>query len=257
MTRGTTNPQRLRRVDRWLAGTQTARLLAATDPLVVDLGFGAVPTTTVELAARLRKIRPDVRVVGLEIDPERVAAAARFAEPPGLSFGVGGFELAGLRPVLVRAMNVLRQYDETDVAAAWTRMGSALAPDGLVIEGTCDEVGRIASWVVLPASATPRALVLAARTGSLDRPAAFAARLPKALIHRNVDGEPVHAFLAAADAAWDRAAAWSSFGPRERWRRAARDLEASGWPVLDGPGRWRLGELAVSWDAVAPRSGHA
>ena len=31
-----------------------------------------LPVTTLELAARLRTVRPDVRVVGLEIDPERV-----------------------------------------------------------------------------------------------------------------------------------------------------------------------------------------
>jgi hypothetical protein len=25
-----------------------------------------------------------------------------------------------------------------------------------------------------------------------------------------------------------------------------------GWPVQDGPSRWRLGELTVGWEAVAP-----
>jgi hypothetical protein len=24
------------------------------------------------------------------------------------------------------------------------------------------------------------------------------------------------------------------------------------WPLLDGPSRWRLGELTVAWEAVAP-----
>jgi hypothetical protein len=24
------------------------------------------------------------------------------------------------------------------------------------------------------------------------------------------------------------------------------------WPLLDGPSRWRLGELTVAWTAVAP-----
>ena len=72
VTRGTTNPNRLRRADRWLVTTERRRLTAAPDPLVVDLGFGASPVTTLELRDRLRRIRPDVRVVGVEIDPVRV-----------------------------------------------------------------------------------------------------------------------------------------------------------------------------------------
>ena len=39
---------------------------------------------------------------------------------------------------------------------------------------------------------------------------------------------------------------------RQRWLAAVAGLKAAGWPVLDGPARWRLGELTVAWDAVAP-----
>src|SRR6478609_11972063 len=91
-TRGTTNPNRLRRMDNWIAATLGTHLRAATDPLVVDLGFGATPVTAVELAGRLSRVRADVRVVGLEIDPERVAAARPAAQPPRLTFCLGGFE---------------------------------------------------------------------------------------------------------------------------------------------------------------------
>ncbi len=127
VTRGTTNPNRLRRVDRWLAGPAAAALRAAADPLVVDLGYGASPVTTIELADRLLRVRPDVEVVGLEIDPERVRAAQPLARA-GVRFAHGGFELGpvgGRRPVLVRAANVLRQYGEHEVAAAW---GAGRAP---------------------------------------------------------------------------------------------------------------------------------
>ena len=85
ITRGTTSPNRLRRADRWLCSVQAPLLRAATDPLVVDLGYGATPVTAVELHARLAVLRPDVEVVGLEIDPDRVAAA-QHATAPGLSF---------------------------------------------------------------------------------------------------------------------------------------------------------------------------
>jgi hypothetical protein len=252
-TRGTTNPNRLRRVDRWFTGTHRVRTLLsdAADPLVVDLGYGASPVTAVELRARLAAVRPDVRVLGLELDPERVAAAKPAADPPWLDFRRGGFELAGARPVLLRAFNVLRQYDEPAARAAWDTMLGGLAPGGLLVEGTCDEIGRRCAWVTLDAGG-PRTLTLACLPAGIDRPGDLAERLPKALIHRNVPGERVHALLAELDACWDTAAPFAPFGPRARWAEAVRLFARRGWPVRDRPARWRLGEVTVDWAAVAP-----
>lgn len=255
VTRGTTNPNRLRRVDRWLADVQGWRLRASAEPpVVVDLGYGASPVTALELHDRLARVRADVEVVGIEIDPDRVRAAQPLARP-GLSFVLGGFEVPlpdARRPVVVRAFNVLRQYPEEEVDAAWDRVRSRLAPDGLLVDGTCDEIGRLASWVAVDATG-PTSLTVSLRLRGLDRPATVAERLPKALIHRNVTGEAVYAYLAALDAAWDRAAPQSSYGVRQRWVAACTTLRAEGWPVLDGPRRWRLGELTVEWEAVRPQ----
>jgi len=251
-TRGTTNPNRLRRVDNWIGARFAGRLRSAPVPLVVDLGYGHWPITTVELHARLCRVRSDVRVVGLEIDPARVAsAAAGFARPPTLVFARGGFELAGLRPVLVRAMNVLREYGESEVDGAWAALRSGLAPGGAAVEGTCDELGRLGSWVCLEADG-PVSLTLAARLSTLDRPGTLGERLPKALIHHNVPGSPIHSLLDALDTAWAAAAPYAPFGPRQRWIRAVAALRDAGWPVLDRPNRWRLGEVTVSWSCVAP-----
>jgi SAM-dependent methyltransferase len=274
ITRGTTNPSRLRRVDRWITRAQQAVLRARERPLVVDLGFGASPVTTVELYRRVRAVAPDAEVIGLEIDPERVAAARRRLaaqraagdELPGLSFAVGGFELpVERRPALVRAFNVLRQYQEEQAWTAWSRLRAGLAAGGVLVEGTCDEIGRRAVWVTLPAlpqqgqpGGSPGAALVtfSARLASLDRPSGLAERLPKTLIHRNVPGEPVHAFLRDFDRAWDRAAPQVAFGPRQRWLAAVAAL-SDGWPVLrcppyGGRGRWRLGEVTVPWAALAP-----
>ncbi|MFN8075461.1 MAG: class I SAM-dependent methyltransferase [Kineosporiaceae bacterium] len=257
ITRGTTNPNRLRRCDRWLAGPQAWRLRATPEPVVVDLGYGASPVTAVELLWRLRAVRPDVRVVGIEIDPARVALAReRAAGVPGLDFAVGGFEVPladGRRPVVVRAFNVLRQYAEADVPAAWATTLARLTPGGLLVDGTCDEIGRRATWVALTPEAGPVSLTVSLHLGGLERPSDAAERLPKALIHRNVPGERVHAFLVAADDAWARAAHAASFGVRQRWLATVAALRGAGWPLLDGPARWRLGEVTVAWDAVAPR----
>ena len=255
MTRGTTNPNRLRRVDRWLADVEGWRLRAsAAPPVVVDLGYGASPVTALELHDRLARVRADVEVVGIEIDPERVRGAQTLARS-GVSFAVGGFEVPlpdGQRPVVVRAFNVLRQYAEEEVDAAWERVRQRLAPDGLLVDGTCDEIGRLASWVAVDATG-PTSLTVSLRLRGLDRPSTVAERLPKALIHRNVPGEAVHAYLAALDTTWDRAAPQASYGVRQRWVAACTTLRDEGWPVLDGPRRWRLGELTVDWEAVRPQ----
>jgi hypothetical protein len=243
-TRGTTNPNRLRRIDRHLTEVHTGLLRDANDPLVIDLGYGQTPITAVELHARVRGVRPDARVVGLEIDPVRVEAALSFTSG-GLSFQRGGFELGGLRPIVVRAFNVLRQYTEADAADAWVTMREGLQDKGIVLEGTCDEVGRRAAWVTLDRTG-PLTLTLAAHLQTLERPSDLAERLPKALIHHNVAGERVHSFLRALDTAWDVAAPYATFGNRQRWAAMCDGLD---WPQV---GRRRDGEVTVPWACVAP-----
>lgn len=323
VTRGTTHPNRLRRMDRWIAATHGAELRRTAAPIAVDLGYGATPWTAVELLRRLRTAAPRTEVVGIEIDPARVAAAKPY-ECEGLTFRHGGFELPMPgRPTLIRAANVLRQYDEDEVAAVWERLCARLAPatppafggrtatsgsataslsgrpaasspghlptspsprfpasspalptsapgqpvsspgrsaspvglpissGGLLVEGTCDEIGRRHVWVALGPEG-PRTVTFATRLGSLERPSDLAERLPKALIHRNVPGEPVHAFLRDFDRAWAAAAPYASYGARQRWIRTIRTLTPD-WPIRDGPNRWRQGEVTVAWEALAPR----
>jgi hypothetical protein len=248
-TRGTTHPNRLRRVDRWLVALHGARLRRAADPLVVDLGYGRHPVTTLELAERLAEARADVDVVGVEIVRERVEAALPYARDR-LAFVRGGFNLPlnARRPVVVRAMNVLRQYDEPAAADAWALLRGQLDDDGVLVEGTCDELGRRAVWIALDRTG-PRTVTFAARVADLDHPGDLAERLPKALIHRNVPGERVHAFLAAWDRAWLRA---GDVPARQRWADAAAALLTEGRRVARNPARWRLGELTVAWADVAP-----
>ena len=245
ITRGTTNPNRLRRCDRWMvAHPEISSLLRSTkQPLALDVGYGASHTTTVEWAGWLRSVNPATRVTGLEISPERVL-------PPrdGVTFELGGFELAGYRPQLVRAFNVLRQYDVGQVDKAWSTVTSRLAPGGYFVEGTCDELGRRAAWVLLSTDG-PRSLTLAWDPFDVERPSDLAERLPKILIHRNVPGEPIHELLQAADDAWDRAAGWAPYGPRVRWRMARAQLRQT-VPVHPVRRRLRDNVLTVDWDAV-------
>ena len=251
ITRGTTGVNRLRRVDRWIA--TLAVLRGTDDPLVVDLGYGASATTTLELRDRLAAVRPDVEVVGVEIDPERVRIASAAARD-GVTFRLGGFETptpGGRRPAVIRALNVLRQYDEGEVAQAWATMTARLQPGGVVVEGTCNEVGRVASWVALGPGG-PLTFTISLRLATLEQPSIVAERLPKVLIHRNVPGERVHELLVELDRLWAVHAPLAVYGPTQRWMAMVEGLRGAGWPVRDGRARWRLGELTLDWAAVAP-----
>jgi hypothetical protein len=262
VTRADTNTNRLRRVDRWIAALPELRRTG--DPLVVDLGYGASGVTAFELQHRLAKVRPDVEVRGLEIDPGRVATALAqleavragstgFDPRARVGFAVGGFEVplpAGRHAAVIRAFNVLRQYDESEVAAAWERMLGRLQLGGALVEGTCDEIGRsragsrstgrAADLHRLAAAARARRAERRGRAAAQgahppERPRRARARLPRGL-----------------DRLW-----------RKSTRRSPRTAEAA----LDGggagdarrrlagcrrPTRWRLGELTVAWEAVAP-----
>jgi hypothetical protein len=253
VTRGTTNPNRLRRVDRYIAALPILR--RTESPVVVDLGFGASPITAIELLERLSKVNPSTHVVGIEIERERVERGLAVATDH-LHFTHGGFETPlprdlSERSTVIRAFNVLRQYNESEVAGAWATMQSRLSPDGLLIEGTCDEIGRLSSWVTLDRE-KPLCLTLSLHLASLELPSKVAERLPKALIHHNLPGEKIHTFLQALDAAWRSNAGLSTFSASQRWVATCNQLADAGWPIIGDRKRRRLGELSVEWAAISP-----
>jgi hypothetical protein len=253
ITRGTTNPNRLRRIDRFIAALPILRTTDA--PVVVDLGFGASPITAVELLQRLQKVNRGTHVVGIEIDRERVERGLAVAGP-NLHFTHGGFEVPLPDQVdnaadVIRAFNVLRQYDESEVAASWALMQKRLTATGLIVEGTCDEIGRLASWVTLDANG-PISFTISLRLSGLDQPSKVAERLPKVLIHHNQPGEKIHEFLKALDAAWQTNAGLGAFGAAQRWVASCKQLAEAGWPIVGDRKRWRLGEISVAWNAVSP-----
>ena len=250
ITRGTTGFNRLRKVDRWVFYhpelRRKLRPHAVAAPLAIDVGYGDSYTTTCEWAWWLRRINPHISVVGLEIDPSRVL-------PPrdGVRFERGGFELAGYRPHLVRAFNVLRQYDVTQVPDAWSMVCGRLAPGGVFIEGTCDELGRRASWVLLDRRG-PVSLTLAWQPWDVAKPSDVAERLPKILIHRNVPGQKIHSLLQLCDDCWDKTNGLAAFGPRIRWRETQKLLREH----LPIPRQRLLRDnvLTVPWSVVEPET---
>ena len=234
-TRGKTAPNRLRKTDTFLAIAFPA-FVRQLPGLYVDLGYGAYPVTTEETWRRLRRLDLRARVLGVEIDPARVAEAQPYAAP-GLEFRHGGFDLP-LRPgeavSVIRAFNVLRQYDEAAVANALAALGARLAEGGLLIEGTSDPHGRLLAFNLFKkAGALERAgVVLAPRLGMDFPPRALRAVLPKTFIHHAEPAGAIDRFFTAWDAAWQRARS-SGRTPRQRFVAAAHGLAERGGYALD------------------------
>ena len=247
-TRGKTARNRLRRVDNFLAAYDPAlfrRQGAQWDgAYFVDLGYGAEPITTLESAQRLRRLNPQLPVLGVEIDPVRVEVAQPHADAR-THFRLGGFNLP-LQPTAsgqsesaraIRAFNVLRQYEESAVPAAYRQMCRSLMPGGLLLEGTSDPHGRL--WVANLARQCDdvdngyrlEALVFSLNFRAGFDPAAFQAVLPKSLIHRMMPDEPIYHFFQAWKQAALESAATQIWGARHWFTASARKLREMGYAV--------------------------
>lgn len=240
-TRGKTADNRLRRVDNFILLYEPALLTRTdglfSDSLFVDLGYGFDARTTLESAARFRRVNPNLNILGVEIDKERVDAALPFADDKTF-FRLGGFNLPlqnGEHVRLIRAFNVLRQYEEKDFAPAYERLAEYVLPDGLMIEGTSTPFGGLwAANLVRSAEAgqwTFEALVFSTNFHSGFDVEEFQTILPKNYIHHVVKGEPIFDFFEA----WKRSAAETvhakTFGLKQWFAASAEALAQKGFRV--------------------------
>ncbi|MBI1793123.1 MAG: methylase [Chloroflexi bacterium] len=240
-TRGKTASNRLRRVDNFILLYEPA-LLTRSDgrfarSLFVDLGYGFDARTTLESAGRFRRVNPDLGILGVEIDRERVEAALPFADDKTF-FRLGGFNLPlleGESVRLIRAFNVLRQYEEKDFAPAYERLVQHVLPGGLMIEGTSNPFGSIWAANIVRKMENGEwkfeALVFSTNFRLGFDVEEFQTILPKNLIHRVTPGELIYDFFEA----WKRAAAETVaagvYGTRQWFGAAAQSLARRGYKI--------------------------
>ncbi len=241
VTRGKTADNRLRRVDNFILLYEPALLTRTdglySDSLFVDLGYGFDARTTLESAARFRRVNPNLHILGVEIDKERVDAALPFADEKTF-FRLGGLNLpvqSGEHVRLIRAFNVLRQYEEKDFVPAYERLAEYVLPGGLMIEGTSTPFGSL--WAAnLARSAEAggwsfEALVFSTNFHSGFDVEEFQTILPKNYIHRVVKGESIFDFFEA----WKRSAAETAhaktFGLKQWFAASAEALSQKGFDV--------------------------
>ena len=253
-TRGKTASNRLRRVDNFILLYEPS-LLTRTDDLFqrsmfVDLGYGFDARTTIESAERFRRVNPNLPILGVEIDKERVDAAIPYADEI-THFRLGGFNLplqprtlnkdetkgaghAGESVRLIRAFNVLRQYEEKDFAPAYERLAEYVLPGGLMIEGTSNPFGSIWAANLVRKNGSGwkfEALVFSTNFRMGFDITDFQAVLPKNYIHHVMEGEPIHNFFEA----WKRSAAETSpakvFGLKQWFIGSAESLAQKGYKI--------------------------
>ena len=242
-TRGKTASNRLRRVDNFILLYEPA-LLTRTDGLFadsmfVDLGYGFDARTTLESASRFRRLNPDLKILGVEIDRERVENALPFADEKTF-FRLGGFNLPlkeNERARLIRAFNVLRQYEEKDSAPAYERLAQYVLPGGLMIEGTSNPFGSI--WCAnvvrkmdaLRGSWKMEALVFSTNFRSGFDVQEFQTILPKNLIHHVVKGEPIFDFFEAWKGSAAETVTMKTYGARQWFIAAAEQMSGRGYAI--------------------------
>lgn len=221
ITRGKTAQNRLRQTDHFLMIYDPQLLGAGDDSIFVDLGYGFGPMTTLELADRFHLINPTLKLVGVEIDPDRVSVALPYRSET-VDFRLGGFNIpvrTGEYIRGIRAFNVLRQYTEEEVEPSWTALSRNVVEGGVLLEGTSNPNGSI--WVsnllrMREGHWKQEALVFYSNLKGGFDPANFQPVLPKNYIHHMVEGEWIHSFF-------------------EDWKQAARDERHQ---QVWGNGRW-------------------
>jgi SAM-dependent methyltransferase len=240
-TRGKTASNRLRRVDNFILlyepGLFTRTDSLFTDSIFVDLGYGFAARTTLESASRFRRLNPDLKILGVEIDKERVENALPFADEKTF-FRLGGFNLPlrdGEQVRLIRAFNVLRQYEEKDFAPAYERLAQYVLPGGLMIEGTSMPYGQI--WTANVARRLEsgqwkiEALVFSTNFRLGFDVQEFQTVLPKNLIHHMIDGEPIYEYFEAWKASAAETSAIKTFGARQWFVHTAEALAKRGYKL--------------------------
>jgi len=233
-TRGKTTSNRLRRTDLFLTHYDPHLIKMAIPPnqiaYFVDHGYGREPLTTLESAKQLRKLNPDLPILGVEIDPERIASALPYSDKNTL-FRLGGFNLPlnkNESARIIRSFNVLRQYKENEVKKSLHLLANSLMTGGIILEGTSDPYGRL--WVanlIRKTKTTPlhlEALVFSTNFRWGFHPGLFQPVLPKNLIHKMVKGEAIHAFFSAWEEAANLTIAHKQFGQRQWFIAAAQAL---------------------------------
>jgi hypothetical protein len=138
---------------------------ASCSGIAVDIGIGDDPCTTLELAACLAKAKDDetfgcLRLIGTDLDENRLVYARSLVGNNNNDTLIDfcqakGFDLSALQQknkqplLLIRAMNVLRDYHIHDASKALYQLHDQLYMGGVLVEGSCSPSGHLSVVIVI------------------------------------------------------------------------------------------------------------
>lgn len=251
ITRGKTARNRLRQTDHFVLLYNRSLVSSSLGGVVVDLGYGFEAVTTLEMAERFGRINPDLTIIGVEIDPERVENAKPY-ETERVHFRRGGFNVPLLKGETIRymrAFNVLRQYSEDEVVGAWAEMRNGMDEGGMLLEGTSTPSGGI--WVANilrfhSGEWVKEGLVFYSNFHSPLDLNDFRAVTPKNYIHRMIPGERVNTFFERWQTALNNTIGKKTWGSQAWFRASVIELARMGAAVKTDKKFVNRGFLIVS-----------
>jgi hypothetical protein len=240
-TRGKTAANRLRKVDYLLLRYDPWFLSTCVHKYgrlnMVDLGYGQYATTTLETLERIGSFYP-MHITGYEIDPKRVADA-KIHNSKYASFQLGGFNFALQNGItqqidIIRAFNVLRQYQEEDTKKAYQLLSVALRENGILLEGTSDPFGRIWTANIFRKKdgyLVYEACVFGTNFRYIPSPRDFQTILPKIFIHHVVAPHPIFYFFYHWQNCYQKAQRWKSWSNKQVLLASIKELSFLGYHI--------------------------
>lgn len=212
--------------------------------MVLDVGVGARPDTTLELHRCLREFWPDLRTVGVDNVAERAELVSGLGEP-GLTGVIGGEHLPSVGAVrLVRAANLLRQERLERVESALQALMSPLLAGGVLVEGTTDAGGDAGVFRALraPHANTVEVAFLCGFAQGFS-PRRMTAWLPRGLGWHGHPGPELLPLFTSWDEAFRVVRAEGAREPHVCFFAACSWLASRDARVVADPEGWKRGEL--------------
>ncbi|HEC69242.1 MAG TPA: methyltransferase domain-containing protein, partial [Candidatus Omnitrophica bacterium] len=153
-----TFPHRLDKVYRYIERFSFAFFgldLSKGKKLIVDVGMGGRGApTTFDMYRILSKLNPDLKITGIDYNPDNVKLAQEKAQKEGIkniSFIKSGFNFhlgKNGKADVITCFNVLMDYERDERLAAIKELGRRLKNKGVLLEGRSDDIGKYISFII-------------------------------------------------------------------------------------------------------------
>ncbi|OQX86681.1 MAG: hypothetical protein B6D55_05505, partial [Candidatus Omnitrophica bacterium 4484_70.2] len=153
-----TFPHRLDKVYRYLERFALAFFgldISKGKKIIIDVGIGGRGApTTFDMYRILSKLNPDLKIIGIDYNPDNVKLAQEKAQKEGIkniSFIKVGFNFRlgkNKKADIITCFNVLMDYKRDERLTAIKELGRRLKNKGVLLEGRSDDIGKYISFII-------------------------------------------------------------------------------------------------------------